>query len=133
MRKYIFLSGLAALTACASAGDHYEMSDKAAAQLAAYDRTGDVERCLNVSSISHITPIDEKHLLVRVGAGKFYLNEVAGACKDAEWSGNRLQYKVTGSQLCKNDIIHVVDNSGGFFVSSCSLNDFERLEKHKAD
>ncbi len=132
MKRLSILTALA-VAACASAGGAYQMSDKTAARLAEYEKTGESERCLSSNMISGIEAIDERHFLVRVGAGRYYLNALSSSCHGAGRAGNRLQYEVSIGQLCRNQIIHVVDNSGGFIVGSCSLNDFEKLEKAPAE
>lgn len=131
MKRLSILAAFAVLTiaACASAGREYQMSEKTAERLAEFERTGETVRCLSSSSTTDITPIDERHFLVRVGAGRYYLNELSSSCYGAGRAGNRLQYEIYGGQLCRNQIIHVVDNSGGFHVGTCALGDFEKVEK----
>ena len=131
--KALALSSIAALAlfGCATTSS-YEMSEETAARLAEFERTGEMDACLSLRSLN-ITPLDERHFLVREGVSRFYLNEVNGNCSGAGRANNRLQYRTSLSQLCSNQIISVVDNSTGITVGSCSLNDFERLEKKEAD
>ncbi len=126
--KITLMAACVALSACATAST-YEMSEDVAARLAEFEPTGSVESCLNSSSISQITPLDGRNFLVQVGVSQYYLNKVNGNCSGAERSFNRLQYTTSTSQLCRNEIITVVDNSSGFTVSSCGLGSFEKLEK----
>lgn len=130
--KNAFLALPAVLTVagCATAGDNSaEISDRAAARLAEFERTGDVETCLNVSRITQMTALDERHLLVRSGVNDYYLNEISGRCANADRISYRLQYTVSAGQLCRNDIVQVVDNSSGIIAGSCGLSGFEKLEK----
>ncbi len=125
-------AGLAAglfLTGCATAGADEAISEEAAATLAKYDRTGEIERCISLSRISSIRALDPKHLLVRVGAGDYYLNQPSGKCSHAHFPGYRLQYTVSTGQLCRGEIVNVVDNSSGMTAGACSLGDFEELVK----
>lgn len=118
------------LAACATNdGGDQEMSEAAAERLADFERTGETESCLPLRSIDQIKPLDERHFLVRAGVNDYYLNEVSGRCNSAHRSNYRLQYTTSLSQLCRLEIIEVVDNSTGFTAGSCSLGDFERLEK----
>ncbi|NOX81661.1 MAG: hypothetical protein GXP06_01450 [Alphaproteobacteria bacterium] len=119
--------------ACASSGGSYEMSEKVSTRLAEFERTGDYQTCLGLRRINQINPLDERNFLVRVGVNQYYLNKVSGNCNGADRSFNRIQYTTSISQLCRNEIISVVDNTSGFFVGSCSLGDFERLEKKPDD
>lgn len=131
MKTYGMICFAAALTlaGCATASGDRELSTRAAERLAEFDRTGEVESCLGLRRISQITPLDNHHFLVRAGLNDYYLNEVSGSCSGAARAGNRLQYTTSLSQLCRNEIITVVDNSNGFTVGSCGLGGFERLEK----
>ena len=127
MNRSLLLTGLLALSACATAETaEHQVSEKAAKRLAEFDRTGEMTTCLNVSRINSITALDEYNFLVRVGANDYYLNEVS-RCSGADRAFNRIQYEMSGSQLCRNQIIRIVDNSGGFTVGSCGLGSFEHL------
>lgn len=106
-----------------------ETSAEVEAKLAEFERTGDMRSCLNLRSIDQIKPLNENLFLVRVGVNDYYLNEVSGRCSGADSSFNRLQYTTSLNQLCRNEIIRVVDNSTGFTIGSCGLGSFERLEK----
>lgn len=132
--KRAFLLGVVPLAlagACATASAGDDLSEKAAARLAEFDRTGETRSCLSLRSVTQITPLSEKLLLVRVGVGDFYLNEVSGTCSNADTFFTRLEYRTSLSQLCRGEILHIVDNSTGIFVGACSFGDFERLEKKK--
>ena len=117
------------MTAGCASGGAYEMSEKTAESLAKFERTGEFQNCLNVSQIDGITPLDERHFLVRYGVSKYYLNELPRSCFGAGRAGNRLQYTVYGGQICRNEIVHVVDNTTGMAGGACGLSSFERLEK----
>lgn len=122
------LSPFAALAACASVAPA-ELSEKAAAKLADYEKTGESESCISLSRIDQIDPLSDSLFLVRAKGNDYYLNEVSGRCTNAGRSFTRLQYTTSLSQLCRNEIITVVDNQNGFTVGSCSLGAFERAEK----
>ncbi len=97
--------------------------------LSQYERTGETVTCLSVRRINRIRPLDDTRMLVQVGPGKYYLNEVTRGCERARRTSTRLQYTTSTGRLCRNEIIQVIDNISGIFVGSCSLGDFERLEK----
>ena len=134
MLKNLTPMGLVAvgLAACATS-DSYVMSERTAARLAAFERTGDADRCLNTSRINGIDTVDERHFLIRQGANQYYLNELSSSCYGAGRGNNRIQYATSTPQLCRNQIIRIIDNSSGFVVGSCSLGDFERVEKIEAN
>ena len=132
MIKKSHLFAVGALIALSPAGSMVaaeEMSDEAAQKLERFEQTGETRSCLGLRRISQITPLDDHLFLVRVGANEYYLNEVNGRCSGASRSFNRLQYKTSIGQLCRNEIIRVVDNSSGISVGSCGLGSFERLQE----
>ncbi len=118
--------------ACASGGA-YEMSEDVSARLAEFERTGDYQTCLGLRQINQIKPLDERTFLVRVGVNDYYLNQTTSSCRGADSTFNRLQYTTSLSQLCRNEIISIVDNTTGFTTGSCGLGSFERLEKKVDD
>ena len=113
---------------CATAAS--DPTDKAAAaMLESFDRTGEVVTCINLARVNTITPVTESIFLIRVGASNYYVNEVSGRCRGATRGSTRLQYTTSLGQLCRNEIIRVVDNSGGFQTGSCGLGSFEKLTR----
>ena len=66
---------------------------------------------------------------MRVGSSRYYLNEIPGRCTGAGRFNNRLQYTTSINQLCRNEIINVIDNATGAVMGACGLGSFERLEK----
>ncbi|MGE0408012.1 MAG: DUF6491 family protein [Amphiplicatus sp.] len=115
--------------ACATAAPRNDMSEEAAKKLAGFEPTGEKVNCLGLQRVDQIDPLSENMFLIRSGADDYYLNEVSGRCSGADSNFNRLQYKTSLSQLCRGEIITVVDNSSGFTVGSCGLGDFERLRR----
>lgn len=131
--KYLLLLALTAAAGCATV-EQEEITQAAQERLADFERTGEMRSCLNLRSISQITPLDDRHFLVRAGVNDYYLNVVSGRCAGAGRFSNRLQYTTSLSQLCRSEIINVVDNSTGFVMGSCGLGSFERLvEKVEED
>ncbi|MEX0643884.1 MAG: hypothetical protein WD076_01130 [Parvularculaceae bacterium] len=129
----LFLTGIlpAVLAGAFATPAGADSSDKAAERLAEFERTGDTTTCLSLRSVSQITPLSETQFLVRVGVSDYYLNEVSGRCANADSAFTRLEYTTSLSQLCRGEIIRVVDNGTGMLAGSCGLGDFERLEKKK--
>jgi len=122
----------AGLAIAQEAGEDDALSP-AEAFLAQYERTGETVTCLSVRRINQIRPLDDTRMLARVGAGQYYLNEVTRGCERARRTSTRLQYTTPTGRLCRNEIVQVIDNVSGIFVGSCSLGDFERLEKKPED
>lgn len=131
---FMMAAAIASVTGCATAGgERGGISEKAAAKLAEFERTGDIKSCVNIRSISQMTALDDRHFLVRTGANDYYLNEISGRCAGASNGFNRIQYSTSISQLCRNEIITIVENSTGFTAGSCGLSGFERLDKKPSE
>ncbi len=129
MNRSLLLITALLLSACASDGTaENRRAERAAERLAEFDRTGEMTTCLSVRRIDSITALDEYNFLVRVGVNQYYLNEVS-RCSGADDSFNRIQYELSNSLLCRNQIIRIVDNSANITVGSCGLGSFERLTK----
>ena len=131
MKNFVIVSAACTfvLSACASSGVDTD-EDKVAAALAGFEKTGETESCISLRRIDQIKPLDDRNFLVRVGRNDFYLNEVSGRCSNADGINTRLQYRTTLSQLCRNELISVVDNSTGMNIGSCGLGSFQKLEKN---
>lgn len=122
------------LAACATGGGYDGPSEKTAARLAGFERTGETTACLSINMVQSIDALDERHFLVRTGVNNYYLNEPSGSCIGAGRGNSRLQYVLGGtSQLCRNQIVSVVDNATGMTLGSCGLGSFEKLEEKQDD
>lgn len=123
-------AGLAALTlqACAP-GEAMEpdMSMAAAERLAAYDMTGQTEACLSTRRIDQIDPLDERHWLVETVSGEMFLNVVSRGCNGADRSFTYLQYETPTGQLCRGEIVRVIENGSNMERGACGLGEYQRL------
>jgi len=122
------------LAGCATNGGYAGPSEKTAAWLADFERTGETTECLGVNMISSVDALDERHFLIRTGVNDYYLNEPSGACIGAGRGNTRIQYVLGGTnQLCRNQIVTVVDNTSGVTFGSCGLGSFQKLEEKSED
>lgn len=120
------LTAAALLAGCATTASS-PVNEGAAARLASLERTGEVKTCLGIPQINEITAVDEKTLLIRAGADTWYVSDLKTRCRGVVSRGNRIEYTTSLSQLCRNDILRIVDNGGGFQTGSCGMGSFERL------
>lgn len=127
MNKAVAAIALVFAFACSAGAHAGSAEEKAAKALDRFERTGEVRDCLLGSTIDEIDPITDELFLVRVGVNDYYLNEVNGACHGAARSFSRIEYVRSTSQLCRLQIITVVDNTSNIFLGSCSLGGFEKL------
>lgn len=131
MKSYLLLAGLITIAGCATTSVA-RVNEAAAAKLAEYDRTGEVRNCLSSAQIDSIVAVDEKTLLIRSGVNDYYVSDLSSRCSGATGASNRFQYSTSTAQLCRNEIIQIVDNSGGFMVGACGMGSFEKLTKKPA-
>lgn len=125
MRFFLPLA-MIAVSACATSATG-PVDEGAAARLASLERTGDTQTCLTLPLISEIRAVDEDTLLIRSGANNWFVSELPRRCNGVVNRGNRIEYTTSQSGLCRNDILRIVDNGGGFLVGSCGMGSFERL------
>jgi hypothetical protein len=97
-------------------------------RLAGYHQTGQTQQCVSLSRVRSMTPIDDQRLLVEMRGGVTYLNTVGARCSNMDRSYTYLEYRTSGSQLCRGEILTVVDQSSRMMAGSCTLGAFERLE-----
>jgi hypothetical protein len=128
--RYPILAALAASGCATTAGE--PVNEGAAARLAGLQRTGEKQQCLNVTLLNEITAVDEKTLLIRSGANNWYVSDLGLRCNGVVSRGNRIEYTTSLPQLCRNDILRIVDNVNGFLTGSCGMGSVERLEKKPA-
>lgn len=128
MLRKLIIAGAVWAAGCAAANAE-RINESAAAKLAEYDRTGDVTSCMNLRQISSIEAVDESTLLIKSGVNDYYVSDIKGRCGGATSGFNRFEYTTSTGQLCRNEIIRIVDNSTGFLTGSCGMGSFEKLTK----
>lgn len=121
------LAVLGPLGACVSTATEDETTE-----IPGYKRTGETESCLSIARIRELKALDEEHLLVKTGSD-VYVNDLGGRCNGAGRPSTHLQYSTSLTQLCRNEIIDVVDTSTGFTTGSCGIGTYEKLEKVAKD
>ena len=128
MLKKSMLIGLLWATGCASTVAE-PVDEDAAEKLAQFERTGEVTSCLNVRQISNITAVDERTLLIETGVNDYYVSDLSSDCNGATRPSTRFEYSTSTAQLCRNEIIRIIDSGGRFLVGSCGMGSFEKLRK----
>jgi hypothetical protein len=119
-------TGMAA-TACATQAGETDDASALEEALAQFERSGETISCLPTHRIDNIDPIDEQNWLVTTRAGETYLNTVSRGCFNADRPFTYLSYSVPGGQLCRGEIVRVIDSSSRMARGSCGLGDYEEL------
>lgn len=85
-------------------------------------------RCVQLTSIQHISILDNRHIVFYMNNGKRYLNTLPYACSGLKMSGTIL-YRTSLNRLCDVDIITVLDSVGSEYIPgpSCGLGGFEPI------
>ncbi|UTW54996.1 hypothetical protein [Kordiimonas sp. SCSIO 12610] len=92
-----------------------------------YEKNGKIKRCVNLRRLRESKVIDDKTIFFR-GIGKTgYLNRLNGNCIGLARE-ERFSYSTTINQLCRGEILTVLDNFGRPW-GSCGLGEFEELSK----
>ncbi len=79
--------------------------------------------CVNLRDIRSTKTIGDRTLIYGVNSRLIYRNDPAGGCP-ASGAGRTLVTRTPSNQLCRGDIVRVVDLTAGFDVGSCALGDF---------
>lgn len=128
MLKKTMLAGLVWAAGCATSNAE-RINESAAAKLAEFDRTGETVTCISTTRIDSIQAVDEKTLLIKAGPNAYYVSDLKSRCSGATSGFNRFEYTTTTAQLCRNEIIRIVDNTTGFTSGSCGMGSLEKLVK----
>ncbi|MCH8489990.1 MAG: DUF6491 family protein [Oceanicaulis sp.] len=121
--------GAAVIALGLSAAAHSQSTqERADARLAQFTETGESRSCLSTTRIRSITPLDDSRWLVTTRGGDTYLNEVSRGCFGASSPFSYIQYRIPGGQLCRCEIIRVVDTSSNMSRGACGLGEYQRLE-----
>ena len=133
MKTPIIITALAAIGMAASAAS--AQSERQARQIAAADErlaeftvTGETDTCLSLRQVERVRPLDDTRFLIETRGGDSYLSEIRGRCSGAADNFTYLQYRTSGSQLCRGEIVQVLDQSTRMLRGSCSLGEFQRLD-----
>lgn len=122
---------LALLTGCATTTETAQGPDpKLTAELEGRV-AGKSQSCIDLREASG-SEIYRDAILYRASRNKYWLAEAPG-CGSARASNDYiLVQNVYGSQLCRGDIIRLVDRVGGFNAGACSIRSFTPYTKAKS-
>lgn len=132
MKNKVLCSALlmSALLGGTSAADEKEMTkaEKRLAQIEKkYQPTGQTRACVPLRSLRESRVIDDQTIFFKGPGKRAYINRLPRRCSRLAFE-NRFSYTTTIGQLCKSEIITVLDNMGSAW-GSCGLGQFEEWEK----
>ncbi|CAN5235843.1 hypothetical protein BH09PSE3_BH09PSE3_12880 [soil metagenome] len=110
------------VSACATtASARDETPDPAMTKALAGKIAGKPRSCISWNEAQSSTTYRDA-ILYRVNSKLTYVNDL-GKCPFLR-NDNILVTRTVGSQLCRGDIVNMVDRGGGFPTGSCSFSDF---------
>lgn len=84
---------------------------------------GPPQSCLSRRRADSMHIVDDYTILYRDGATT-WRNDPPGGCNGLGRPGSAMVSRTIGSQLCRGDIVNIVDNRSGFQSGTCVLGDF---------
>ena len=111
-----------------------------AAEQRAAEKAGDSRTCIANSSIANRIVEDERTIRFEMLGRRIYRNRLSAPCPGLRQAANgfgTLAFYLHGDQLCRGDLLRVVDPSRGGTqtlrtATACPLGAFERLEDRPA-
>lgn len=114
------------LATCGTLGDAPPRSERAQTRLSdalAGKVAGPPQRCLPRYGRADQQIVDRGTILYRQGRNLLYRNDPVGGCNGLDPTRTLLTISHNGD-LCRGDIIRVLDQSSGAVVGSCAFGDF---------
>lgn len=127
MRPAALLLIVASASACAASAMTEPRSAKAETRLASELQgkiAGPSVSCLPPFRTNDMIVIDDDTILFREGRNRVWRNDPPGGCSPMGGPGYTLVFRSIGSQMCRGDIVRIVDLGSGIGAGSCSLGDF---------
>jgi hypothetical protein len=121
------LALIAACSACASSAVSEPRTARAETELAralAGKVAGPPVSCLPSFRTNDMTIIDDDTVLFRDGRNRVYRNDPPGGCSPMGSAGYALVTRSSTGEMCRGDIVRVVDLSSRMTAGSCSLGEF---------
>ena len=88
---------------------------------------GKKENCIEVVRIKESRILDDQTILFQMRSGEFYLNRLLVRCVSLKIAGG-FSYSTSIDKLCKQDIIHVVQQSSAPTMT-CSIGEFVEFKE----
>ena len=119
------LSASLVMGACATAQSNE--NEDAAFIPEGYELTGESRTCLSLRTVDDIDTSHENAWIVTMVNRDKYLTRVSNGCSSATSPFTYISYQVSGAQLCRGEIVRVIDQGTQSTVGSCSIGEFEEL------
>jgi hypothetical protein len=121
---------LALLTGCATMTETAQGPDPKLTAALEGKVAGKPQSCIQLDE-ARGSEIFRDNILYRAGRNKYWLADAPG-CGSSGNNDYILVQNVFGSQLCRGDIIRLVDRTSGFQGGACSITSFTPYSKPKS-
>jgi len=134
MKHIIALAALGLAAGCAASTDADADMRAAdgeatlAAELRNYRPAGQPVSCVPLRNLGGNHSAGEGAIVFDGPGGRLWVNRPPAGCPDLR-QGRALSLRTTGSQLCRGDIVNVVDTISGINFGACGLGDFEPFQR----
>ncbi len=123
MNKWLLLSLPIMLTSCATTRDRERTAvDTKLEKALAGKVAGKPQTCLSVINARDSQTFDNGTILYKAGRNLSYRNDLNG-CSQLSWNAYPV-FDIRGSQICRGDIVRIVDRGGAGVMGACSVGDF---------
>ena len=135
MKQIIALAALALAAGCTAASPETEALARAdgevklAAELRDYQPSGPPVSCVPLRNLGGNRSAGEGAVIFGSGS-RVWVNRPPAGCPLID-GGKAVTLRTTGSQLCRGDIVNVVDTLSGIHHGSCGLGDFEPYTRRR--
>lgn len=96
------------------------------------EKIGEPKSCIRLSQIRSTDVIDNQTIDFKMRGGDIYRNRLPNSCSRLGYE-KAFSYATSQTQLCKVDIIHVLNQSAGHLETqaACGLGEFQQIKKTK--
>lgn len=126
--RYLILLASACLAAGCTRDEPVETTardlSRMEAELKGYEPAGPPVSCVNMRDLQGNRSIGEGALVFDGPPGRKWINRPPAGCPSLEF-GRALRVRTSSSQLCRNEIVTVLDPVSGSEYGGCGLGDFE--------
>ena len=98
------------------------------AELKGYEPAGPPVSCVSMRTLQGNRSVGEGAIVFDGPVGRKWVNRPPAGCPTLD-SGRALRVRTSSSQLCRNDIVSVLDAVSGTEYGGCGLGDFEPYKR----
>ena len=136
MKTLIALTAFALTAGCAASAEQEELARadteaSLAAELRDYRQAGETVSCVPLRNLGGNRSAGEGAVIFGGTGSRVWVNRPRDGCPLLR-DTRALTVRTTGNQLCRNEIVRVVDPATGTFYGSCALGDFTPYERRPA-